>query len=251
MSYFCISWNFQKYMFWMATCRFILYLWISVSSIYEASLYLSKSLNNSLWCLKYLISLLNLLPPLLKPHPLLPKPAAKLPTHLPQPLIPLTNIKPNSLLHLPQAHHTKMQGSSLALFEVVGAIHAALIVDAVSQAKHMSDLVDHNLTSSEEDEVFWVCWGVHLVSIKIDLVTQKRENPYLCHNIGKAEEPVMFFDIDVSIGNAYDADCSRVLRHVYSEHPTQNVGTIELFNLRNRCIDIILQDPLLQFRNWL
>ena len=77
----------------------------------------------------------------------------KLRTCRPHPRQPVPDLEPDGGGELPQAHRAEVAGLPEGLVVGVGAIHRAVVVDAVFDAEHVPDLVDHDSAGALQEEL--------------------------------------------------------------------------------------------------
>ena len=66
---------------------------------------------------------------------------------------------------------------------MVAPVHPAFIVDAVSDAEHVPDLVGHDLAGTEEHQVLCLLCSGDLIPVEFWRVPIEAENACLSHDI--------------------------------------------------------------------
>ena len=62
--------------------------------------------------------------------------------------IAVDDVESDAVLELPKADRAQVQGARIAFFQMVGAVHHALEVDAMPQAEHVGRLMGEDFAAS-------------------------------------------------------------------------------------------------------
>lgn len=69
-----------------------------------------------------------------------------------EPLVAILDVEPQAEMEFPKAHGADVEGSGIALIEVIGSIHDASEEHTVGQREHMGRLVDQHPAASPEEK---------------------------------------------------------------------------------------------------
>ena len=162
----------------------------------------------------------QVLQPGLEPLSFLQEEPAEFLAQLDKLAVALAGVEADRVLQLAVADAAVVEGPRLALSDVVATIHSTLIVDAVPDAEHVTDLMGHHLAGTVKHQVITLLWRLHFISVKFWRIPMKAKYTGLRHYISepkhKAECIIRVYILCGYRNNAYGP---WVLRFVNSKQP--------------------------------
>lgn len=104
--------------------------------------------------------------PHLKPLHFLIEQATKLFANFDYFTVPLAWVEPDGILQFPVAYAAIVERSRLALLNVIASVHPTFIVDAVTDAEHVPNLMSHHFACAVQHQVFTFFIRTYFIPVK-------------------------------------------------------------------------------------